>query len=278
MMRRFNSGLRKYYANGSYINQFQAVDNTNYMQPNNVQTYNTNVGNNVPLDNIGNGVDVSNSVQPASVSAPTATTSNQGAGGAKQFGNFTTYGGVFSTLGKATQNLASAAAGPQDEYGVYKTQGQAVLGAYGNMGATMKAGQELKSNSGDYAYLSGESQRKVKNAGIGSMLSFLGWGKGAADMNRIRRRARDRTLDLQRQQQSFQQGLDYSDTRQGNIDRYGTTFANGGNLGNANTSFFKAGGSTHESGGVSIGGNKEIEKNEVVYNGYVFSDRLPYKK
>jgi len=248
------------------------------MQPNNVQTYNTNVGNNVPLDNIGNGVDVSNSVQPASVSAPTATTSNQGAGGTKQFGNFNTSGGVFAMLGKATQNLASTAAGPQDEYGVYKTQGQAVQGAYGNMGATMKAGQELKSNSGDYAYLSGESQRKVKNAGIGSMLSFTGWGKGAADMNRIRRKARDRTLDLQRQQQSFQQGLDYSDTRQGNIDRYGTTFANGGNLGKANTTFFKAGGSTHENGGVSIGGNKEIEKNEVVYNGYVFSDRLPYKK
>lgn len=277
MMRRFNSGLRKYYS--GYSNQFlNAQDNTNYMQPNNVQTYNTNVGNNVPLDNIGNGVDVSNSVQPASVSAPTATTSNQGAGGAKQFENFRTYGGIFSTIGKATQNLASAAAGPQDEYGVYKTQGQAVLGAYGNMGATMKAGQELRANSGDYAYLSGEGKNKIKAAGVGSMLSFLGWGKGAADMNRIRRKARDRTLDLQRQQQSFQQGLDYSDTRQGNIDRYGTTFANGGNLGNANTTFFKAGGSTHENGGVSIGGNKEIEKNEVVYNGYVFSDRLPYKK
>lgn len=276
MMRRFNSGLRKYYANGSYINQFQAVDNTNYMQPNNVQTYNTNVGNNVPSDNIGNGVDVSNSVQPASVSAPTAT--NTSAGSSKQFGNYRTSGGVFSTLGKATQNLASAAAGPQDEYGVYESQGQAVLGAYGNMGATMKAGQELRSNAGDYAYLSGEDKNKIKAAGVGSMASFLGWGRGAANMNRIRRKARDRSIDLNQQQQAFQKGLEYTDTKQGNIDRYGTTFANGGNLGNANTTFFKAGGSTHESGGVSIGGNKEIEKNEVVYNGYVFSDRLPYKK
>ena len=276
MMRRFNSGLRKFYATGSYINQFQAVDNTNYMQPNNAQTYNTNVGNNVPSDNIGNGVDVSNSVQPASIN--TSTAANTGAGSSKQFGSYMTSGGGFSALGKATQNLASTAAGPQDEYGVYKTQGQAVQGAYGNMGATMKAGQELRSNSGDYAYLSGEDQRKVKNAGVGSMLSFLGWGKGAADMNRIRKKARDRTLDLQQQQQNFQQGLDYSDTKQGNLDKYGTTFAAGGNLGNANSSFFKAGGSTHENGGVSIGGNKEIEKNEVVYNGYVFSDRLPYKK
>ena len=197
MMRRFNSGLRKYYS--GYGNQFlNAQDNTNYMQPNNVQTYNTNVGNNVPSDNIGNGVDVSNSVQPASVSAPTAT--NTSTGSSKQFGNFMTSGGGFSLLGKATQNLASAAAGPQDEYGVYKTQGQAVQGAYGNMGATMKAGQELKSNAGDYAYLSGEDKNKIKAAGVGSMLSFTGWGKGAADMNRIRRKARDRTLDLQRQQ------------------------------------------------------------------------------
>ena len=31
---------------------------------------------------------------------------------------------------------------------------------------------------------------------------------------------------------------------------------------------------THEGGGVAVGGNNEVEKNEVVYKDYVFSDRL----
>jgi len=178
----------------------------------------------------------------------------------------------------AANQISKAIAGDQDEYGVYKSDNKGAWGGMGNIADTMGKGRDLAQNSTDYSYLSGGNSNKIKALGRVSQIPIFGTIAGGKGINRVKRLARDRTIDLNRQEQDAQKELSYSDTRQGNIDRYGTTFANGGNLGNANTSFFKAGGSTHESGGVSIGGNKEIEKNEVVYNGYVFSDRLPYKK
>lgn len=331
MMRRFNSGLRKYYVDGGglYGNQFlNAQNSNNYTSPdymgNNMGGLQDTAGNPSGVDvtsSLGSGTDVSsgsfgstnaptnNGLSTAGASAlgqvalsimPTKGKDAQvfkglasGALGAGTLASSGTLGsgalakgigaaalpvaGVTGGLLAANQ-ISKAIAGDQDEYGVYKSDNKGAWGGMGNIADTMGKGRDLAQNSTDYSYLSGGNSNKIKALGRVSQIPIFGTIAGGKGINRVKRLARDRTIDLNRQEQDAQKELSYSDTRQGNIDRYGTTFANGGNLGNANTSFFKAGGSTHESGGVSIGGNKEIEKNEVVYNGYVFSDRLPYKK
>ena len=327
MMRRFNSGLRKYYS--GYGNQFlNAQDTNNYTSPdymgNNMGGLQDTAGNPSGVDvtsSLGSGTDVS-SGSFGSTNAPTnngLSTAGAAALGQAALSIMPTKGkdaqvfkGLASsalgagtlassgTLGSgslakgigaaalpvagvaggllAANQVSKAIAGDQDEYGVYKSDNKGAWGGMGNIADTMGKGRDLAQNSTDYSYLSGGNSNKIKALGRVSQIPIFGTIAGGKGINRVKRLARDRTIDLNRQEQDAQKELSYSDTRQGNIDRYGTTFANGGNLGNANTSFFKAGGSTHESGGVSIGGNKEIEKNEVVYNGYVFSDRLPYKK
>ena len=331
MMRRFNSGLRKYYVDGGglYGNQFlNAQNSSNYTSPdymgNNMGGLQDTAGNPSGVDvtsSLGSGTDVS-SGSFGSTNAPTnnglstAGTAALGqaalsimptkgkdaqvfkglASGALGAGTLASSGTLGSgALAKgigaaalpvagvaggllAANQISKAIAGDQDEYGVYKSDNKGAWGGMGNIADTMGKGRDLAQNSTDYSYLSGGNSNKIKALGRVSQIPIFGTIAGGKGINRVKRLARDRTIDLNRQEQDAQKELSYSDTRQGNIDRYGTTFANGGNLGNANTSFFKAGGSTHESGGVSIGGNKEIEKNEVVYNGYVFSDRLPYKK
>ena len=331
MMRRFNSGLRKYYVDGGglYGNQFLNAQNSNnytstdYMG-NNMGGLQDTAGNPSGVDvtsSLGSGTDVS-SGSFGSTNAP--TNNGLSTAGASALGQAALYimptkgkdaqvfkGLASSALGAGTlassgtlgsgalatgigaaalpvagvaggllaaNQISKAIAGDQDEYGVYKSDNKGAWGGMGNIADTMGKGRDLAQNSTDYSYLSGGNSNKIKALGRVSQIPIFGTIAGGKRINRIKRLARDRTIDLNRQEQDAQKELSYSDTRQGNIDRYGTTFANGGNLGNANTSFFKAGGSTHESGGVSIGGNKEIEKNEVVYNGYVFSDRLPYKK
>ena len=327
MMRRFNSGLRKYYS--GYGNQFlNAQDTNNYTSPdymgNNMGGLQDTAGNPSGVDvtsSLGSGTDVSsgsfgstnaptnNGLSTAGASAlgqaalsimPTKgkdaqvfkglASSALGAGALASSGTLGS-GALATGIGAAalpvagvaggllaTNQISKAIAGDQDEYGVYKSDNKGAWGGMGNIADTMGKGRDLAQNSTDYSYLSGGNSNKIKALGRVSQIPIFGTIAGGKGINRVKRLARDRTIDLNRQEQDAQKELSYSDTRQGNIDRYGTTFANGGNLGNANTSFFKAGGSTHESGGVSIGGNKEIEKNEVVYNGYVFSDRLPYKK
>ena len=326
MMRRFNSGLRKYY--DGYNNQFLNIE-PNYYQ----QQYMTDTGGGAIADTLGNpsGVDVTNTLASGtnatngsfgSSNAPVnnvisktgmsalgqtalsilpkkgkdaqvlgnVASSALGASGLAASGVLGN-GALASGVGAAALPVAGGAAGllvanqvakriagDQDEYGVYKSDSKGTWGGLGNIADTMSKGSDLASNSSDYAYLSGEDSSAIKALGRTSQIPIFGTITGGKKINKIKRLARDRTLNLNRQQQDFQQGLEYSDTKQGNIDKYGTTFAIGGNLGKANTTFFKAGGNTHENGGVSIGGNKEIEKNEVVYNGYVFSDRLPYKK
>ena len=331
MMRRFNSGLRKYYVDGGglYGNQFlNAQNSNNYTSPdymgNNMGGLQDTAGNPSGVDvtsSLGSGTDVS-SGSFGSTNAPTnngLSTAGTAALGQAALSIMPTKGkdaqvfkGIASgalgagalassgTLGSgslakgigaaalpvagvaggllAANQISKVIAGDQDEYGVYKSDNKGAWGGMGNIADTMGKGRDLAQNSTDYSYLSGGDSNKIKALGRVSQIPIFGTIAGGKGINRVKRLARDRTIDLNRQEQDAQKELSYSDTRQGNIDRYGTTFANGGNLGNANTSFFKAGGSTHESGGVSIGGNKEIEKNEVVYNGYVFSDRLPYKK
>lgn len=185
--------------------------------------------------------------------------------------------GVAGGLLVANQ-LSKAIAGKQDEYGVYKNDSKAAWGGMGNIADTMSKGRDLASNSGDYAYLSGEDKSTIKSIGRAGQIPIFGTITNGRGINRIKRKARDRSIELNNLQSEAQKNLSFSDTRQGTLDQYGTTYANGGDLGNANSSFFKVKGNTHENGGVSIGDNKEVEKNEVVYKGYVFSDRLPYKK
>lgn len=327
MMRKFNSGLRKFYA--GYSNQFLNAQNTNnYISPdymgNNMGGLQDTIGNpsNVDITNsLTSGTDITNN-SFGSVNAPANSgMSNAGinslgqtalsvvpkkgkdaqvlggiASGALAAGNIADLGllgtgGLSSGVSAAALPVAGAAAGllvanqiskrvagDQDEYGVYKTDNKGAWGGMGNIADTMGKGKDFATNSKDYEYLTGERSGYIKSLGRTSQIPIFGTISGGKEINRIKALARDRAKELNRQQQEAQQGLEYTDTRQGNIDKYGTTFANGGNLGNANHSFFRAGGSIHENGGVSIGGNKEIEKNEVVYNGYVFSDRLPYKK
>ena len=173
--------------------------------------------------------------------------------------------------------IAKAIGGKRDEYGVYKSDAKASYGGFGNIVDTHKSGAEMVSNADNYAYLSGEGKGKVKSAGRISQIPIFGWADGARSQNKIRRKARDRAQDLEFQNQRAQETINYDDSLQHSRDIYGTTFADGGLLSN-NNSYFKAGGSTHEKGGVDIGNNKEIEKDEVVHNGYVFSNRLLYKK
>lgn len=322
MMRRFNSGMRKYYS-GLYGNQYlNAQNNAGYVSPEYMSNY---MGGLQDTSGQPTGVDVTNSVQAAPITpnAPAAGAGLTSAGinsigqtalsfmpkkgpegkvlsgiagsalttGAAANAGALGSGALASGVGAAAlpvagvaagllvaNQVSKAVAGEQDEYGVYKKDSKGVWGGAGNVADTMAKGRNLANNSQDYAYLTGESSGAIKSLGRVSQVPVFGTISNGREINRLRRLARDRTINLNQQQQDFQEGLEFSDTKQGNLDRYGSTFATGGNLGKSNSTFFKAGGSTHENGGVSIGDNKEIEKNEVVYKGYVFSDRLPYRK
>ena len=172
---------------------------------------------------------------------------------------------------------AKAIAGEQDEFGVYKNDRKARWGGLGNIADTMGKAKDLKDNKEQYAYLTGDSESSIKATGRLGRIPVFGTVNIGGDINKVKREARDRALDLMDQQSKAEESLEFSDTIEGNRSKYGTTYANGGQLNNS-TNVFTAKGSTHENGGVSIGDNKEIEKGEIVYKGYVFSNRLPYKK
>lgn len=173
----------------------------------------------------------------------------------------------------AAQQGAKAIAGDTDEFGVYDSDIKAGFGGAGNVIQTFKTGQEMQENNDRYAYLSGRSKSDVDKAARLSKIPLIGGIAGSYQQNEIREAARDRALALNRQASNFEQQDTFANSQDYSRSKYGATFANGGNI-EQGQGFFKAGGSTHENGGVNIGSGNEIEKDEVVFDGNVYSDRL----
>lgn len=173
----------------------------------------------------------------------------------------------------AVNQVSKAIAGETDQDGVYKSDIKAGFGGVGNIAQTFKTGKEMADNSDRYSYLSGRSSGDVKKAANLSRIPVLGGIAGAFQQNEIRESARNKLNAIHSQVSNFQEKDSFTNSGDYARSKYGTTFATGGDISKA-TGYFRAGGSTHEDGGVSIGGNNEIEKNEVVFNGNVFSDRL----
>lgn len=176
----------------------------------------------------------------------------------------------------AVQQGSKYIAGEKDEDGLYKSRTKAGFGAIGNPFDTAATGKEIQSNAAKYEYFSGENRADIEKAGRLSRIPVFGSIKGSMMQQDIREKALEGQKEMNEFIERSQKDLKYENTQDYAKSVYGTTFAEGGNLGNSK-GYFKAGGQLHENGGVKLGQN-EIEKDEVVFDGYVFSNRLPYNK